>query len=137
MTALRFNQAMIDVGDLDRSIAFYEKLGLTLIVNSPGNGYARFETGDDSGTFSLHTSENPVSAGASFYFEVDDVDANVAALEKAGLSFDAPPTDQSWGWREAWTRDPDGRRIAIYHAGENRRFPAWRLKSAPQKSSSH
>jgi len=27
-------------------------------------------------------------------------------------------------------RDPDGNELCLYHAGENRRFPPWRLASA-------
>ena len=37
------------------------------------------------------------------------------------------PTDQSWLWREAYLKDPDGNLICLYHAGANRRFPPWRI----------
>jgi hydroxymethylpyrimidine/phosphomethylpyrimidine kinase len=30
-------------------------------------------------------------------------------------------------WREARLRDPDGNIIFLYHAGEARRFPPWRI----------
>jgi hydroxymethylpyrimidine/phosphomethylpyrimidine kinase len=30
-------------------------------------------------------------------------------------------------WREARLRDPDGNIIFFYKAGENRRFPPWRV----------
>ncbi|MEO1240781.1 MAG: VOC family protein [Pseudomonadota bacterium] len=126
---MNLNQITIHVSNLERSVAFYQRLGLTLIVNSPDNGYARFECADGGTTFSLHETENVHAAGASFYFEVDDVDARVSALKTAGLVFEAEPVDQRWLWREAWTRDPDGYRVAIYHAGENRRFPPWRITS--------
>lgn len=125
---MNLNQITISVASLDRSIAFYQSLGLTLIVHSPGNAYARFECPDGDTTFSLHEAAD-VEAGASFCFEVADVDATVHALEDKGVIFETPPTDQRWLWREAWTRDPDGNRIAIYHAGENRRFPPWRIKA--------
>jgi hydroxymethylpyrimidine/phosphomethylpyrimidine kinase len=36
-------------------------------------------------------------------------------------------------WREARLRDPDGNIIFLYHAGEARRFPPWRIAD-PQKS---
>ena len=42
--------------------------------------------------------------------------------------FDSGPEDQTWLWREAWLRDPDGNRLCLYHAGNNRRFPPWRVK---------
>ena len=37
------------------------------------------------------------------------------------------PVDQDWLWREARLADPSGNIICIYHAGENRRFPPWRI----------
>lgn len=125
---MKLNQITIHVSNLERSVAFYQRLGLILIVNSPENRYARFECSDGGTTFSLHETESIRAAGASFYFEVDDVDARVSALKAAGITFETEPVDQRWLWREAWTRDPDGYRVAIYHAGENRRFPPWRIK---------
>lgn len=129
---MNLNQVTMSVSDLERSIVFYQKLGLTLIVNSPENRYARFEcpcTGKGGGsTFSLHEAKEFSANGASIYFEVDDVDARIKVLKARGLIFETQAVDQSWLWREAWLRDPDGYRIAIYHAGENRRFPPWRLR---------
>jgi hydroxymethylpyrimidine/phosphomethylpyrimidine kinase len=58
---------------------------------------------------------------------MEDLDARVAALEAAGLVFLSGPQDQPWLWREARLRDPAGNEIRLYHAGENRRFPPWRL----------
>ncbi|MGZ8311582.1 MAG: VOC family protein, partial [Allosphingosinicella sp.] len=58
------------------------------------------------------------------YFEVDDVDAFVAALD---LPLSQAPADRAGLWREARLRDPSGNEICIYHAGDNRRFPPWRI----------
>lgn len=124
------NQITIDVSDLERSSRWYEALGLRKIVWSPPR-YARFECPMGSATLSLHRAEGPIACGAALYFEVADVDARVASLEAAGLAFAGPPVDQSWRWREAWTRDPDGHRICIYRAGPERRFPPWRVEPAP------
>ena len=41
-----------------------------------------------------------------------------------------PPVDQPWQWREARLRDPDGNRLCLFHAGENRLNPPWRLGNA-------
>ncbi|MGH6873253.1 MAG: GNAT family N-acetyltransferase [Rhizomicrobium sp.] len=123
---LRLNQATVPALDLARSIAFYEKLGFTLIVRA--DHYARFEVGDGTDTFSLHLSGEPAVGGPSLYFECDDLDARVAALKAEGVIFDSEPVDQSWLWREAWLTDPAGVKLCLYHAGENRRFPPWRLK---------
>lgn len=128
---MNLNQITIPVKNLAASIEFYQKLGLTLIVDSPENRYARFECPGDAATagatFSLHETDEPTNGETSLYFEAADVDARVAELKEAGLRFETEPTDQAWLWREAWTRDPDGNRVGVYQAGENRRFPPWRV----------
>lgn len=105
-------------------MSFYRKLGLTQIVDSPPR-YARFETPGGS-TLSIHNGEVG-STSTVIYFEVDDVDAAVALIQEQGLEFESEPVDQPWLWREAHLRDPAGNRLCIYRAGENRRFPPWRL----------
>ena len=40
------------------------------------------------------------------------------------------PMDMSWLWREARLADPDGHRLCLFHAGENRKHPPWRLPPA-------
>ena len=118
------NQVTVVCTDYDASVRFYRKLGLTQIVDSPPR-YARFETQRGT-TLSIHAGEAGCPS-AVIYFEVDDVDGTVAHLQKQGVEFDSEPVDQSWLWREAHLRDPAGNRLCIYHAGENRRFPPWRL----------
>jgi catechol 2,3-dioxygenase-like lactoylglutathione lyase family enzyme len=124
---MRLNQVTVPALDLERSIAFYQTLGLKLIVKS--HDYARFEVGDGSDTFSLHLTKDPSGAanGPHVYFECDDLDARVAALRTNGVVFDSDPVDQRWLWREAWLTDPAGAKLCLYHAGEMRRFPPWRL----------
>jgi len=126
---MRLNQVTVPALDVERSIAFYQTLGLRLIVKSPH--YARFELPDGESTFSIHLAENASGAanGASVYFECDDVDARVAALKAKGIKFDSDPVDQTWLWREAWLTDPAGVKLCLYKAGENRRYPPWRLSS--------
>lgn len=125
---MRLNQVTVPALDLARSIAFYQTLGLKLIVKS--DHYARFEVGDGTGTFSLHVTQDASGAanGARVYFECDDLDARVATLRSKGISFDSDPIDQPWLWREAWLTDPAGVKLCLYRAGENRRNPPWRLK---------
>ncbi len=38
--------------------------------------------------------------------------------------------DMPWLWREARLRDPDGHRLCLLRARENRKHPPWRLPSA-------
>lgn len=127
---MRLNQVTASARDLAASIAFYETLGLRLIVRN--DHYARFECPDADGgeppTFSLHLA--PDAQGVSdtvVYFEDDDLDATVARLKAAGLGFDSDPADQTWQWREARLRDPSGNSVCLYRAGPIRRFPPWRI----------
>ena len=121
------NQITVACLDYEESVAFYTTLGLHQIVASPPQ-YARFETTGGT-TFSVHTAGHvPSDSATVIYFEVDDVDAEVVRLQAAGLDFESEAQDQRWLWREARLRDPAGNRICIYTAGENRRFPPWRLQ---------
>ena len=120
------NQVTVPCLDYHESVAFYSLLGLHQIVASPPR-YARFESASGT-TFSLHAAEAPpTGSGTVIYFEVENVDAEVARLKDAGLEFEQDPKDQSWLWREARLLDPAGNSVCIYTAGENRRFPPWRL----------
>lgn len=128
---MRLNQVTAAASDLDASIAFYELLGLRLIVKSPH--YARFELPRGEATFSLHATDGaiPREHAPQLYFEVLDVDFEVRRLKHAGVAIERPPTAQDWLWYEAWLRDPAGNAICLYHAGDNRRFPPWRINPPP------
>jgi catechol 2,3-dioxygenase-like lactoylglutathione lyase family enzyme len=126
---MRLNQVTAAASDLEASIAFYQLLGLKLIVKSPH--YARFELPACEATFSLHVVEGaiPRENAPHLYFEVEDVALETRRLKLAGVVIEREPTQQSWLWHEAWLRDPAGNAICVYHAGENRRHPPWRLNA--------
>lgn len=123
---MKLNQVTLPATDLVASIAFYEKLGFVLIVKDVH--YARLENPVDLSTLSLELRSDG-GDGAHVYFECDDLDARVASLKEKGIAFDSGPKDQDWLWREAWLRDPAGNKLCLFLAGENRRFPPWRVKS--------
>ena len=112
------------------SVRFYQKLGLTLIVDSAPR-YVRFEfPSTDHGepaTLSLHGVDKEWQPAADWplvYFEVDDLGAY---LKDTGLTPLDPPETKDYLWREADILDPAGNRIRLYQAGENRRHPPWRV----------
>ena len=127
MTARNFalNQMTLGCTDYAASVTFYSMLGLTQIVDSPSNGYARFEAPNGT-TLSIHKSDGGPS-GTIIYFECEALDGWCHMLASEGVIFDQLPRDESWGWREAKLRDPCGNPICLYWAGENRRFPPWRM----------
>ncbi len=124
---MQLNQVTVGCTDYAASVDFYTRLGLTQIVDAPPR-YARFETPSGE-TFSIHAVDRIESASSNIYFECDDLDERVAALAARGIVFNMLPTDQDWGWREAWLRDPAGNPLCLYFAGTNRRFPPWRIDS--------
>ena len=126
---MNLNQVTVPSFDVEKAIDFYEKLGLKLIVKALPH-YARFELPEGDATFSLHLVESlPDGEGIYVYFESDRLDAWVKELQSKGVEFDELPEDRRWLWREARLKDPDGNRLILYYAGENRKNPPWRINS--------
>lgn len=59
----------------------------------------------------------PIGTGAvhlAFQVRREEVDACEAVLRKEGIAIVAPATDQPWGHRTMFFRDPDGNLLEIY-----------------------
>jgi len=133
---MNLNQVTVPTIDLAKAVDFYKQLGLRLIVESPPR-YARFECPEGDSTLSLHLVDKlPTGDGIRVYFEVDNLDEVVAGLLQEGIEFDHMPKDQSWLWKEAHLKDPDGNQLILFYAGRNRKNPPWRIdsKSSPGQS---
>lgn len=125
---MELNQVTLPAVDIAESVVFYQRLGFTLIVDSPH--YARFETSPGGASLSIHAVESLAGPPPTvIYFESDELDRQVAQLQAEGLVFNQLPTDQPWLWREARLSDPSGNLICLYHAGINRLNPPWRVKT--------
>lgn len=129
---MQLNQVTVSVSDVERAVRFYRTLGLVPVVLAAH--YARFVCPEGRSTFSVHRSDAPVASTTVVYFECDDLDATVKKLEAAGIVFDTPPTDREWLWREARLRDPDGNPLCLFHAGQNRIDPPWKVDAEPGSS---
>ena len=106
----RLNQVTVTGKDYAKSVDFYRRLGLRQIVDSPENGYARFETAGGA-TFSVQIDpDETISPTTAVYLECDDLDERVEQLARSGIPFEHGPRNQPWMWREA------------------RRFPPWRME---------
>lgn len=126
---MNLNQITVPSLDLTKSIPFYEKLGLKLIVKALPH-YARFECSDGDSTFSIHlVDELPQGDGIYVYFECENLDEKVQQLKEDGFQFYQEPKDESWLWREAKLKDLDGNQLILFFGGENRLNPPWKIKN--------
>jgi catechol 2,3-dioxygenase-like lactoylglutathione lyase family enzyme len=124
---MNLNQITVPSLNIPESIAFYKKIGLELIVEALPH-YARFVCPNGNATISVHLVEElPKGDGIYLYFECDDLDERVNSLKTKGVVFDELPNDKPWLWKEARLKDPDGNRLILYFAGENRLNPPWRI----------
>ena len=124
---MNLNQVTMPSLNVDLATVFYQKLGLTLIVDARPR-YVRFVCPNGQSTLSVHLVDSlPTEPGATIYFENDPLDDVVASLKDQGLVFESDPEDKPWLWREAHLRDPDRNLIILYSAGENRLNPPWRI----------
>ena len=126
---MNLNQVTIYTAKPTETAEFFQKLGLKIIVDSLPR-YARLECPDGDSTLSIQQDDSAVvSNNIVLYFECDDLDAEVERLKSLGLAFDEDPTDRPWLWRQAYLKDPNGNKICLFHAGDNRKNPPWRVKS--------
>ena len=124
---MNLNQVTIFSEKPVETVEFFQKLGLRLIVDSLPR-YARLECPDGESTLSVNIADNVVTTNTIvLYFECDDLDEKVFELKKLGLEFDEEPTDRPWLWRQAYLNDPNSNKICLFHAGENRKNPPWRV----------
>jgi len=113
--------------DLDRSVAFYERLGFeelrrmaigddatNCFMGLPGDG-ARLEL-----TFN-HGRAEPYEIGSGYghiAITVDDLDATLERLASQGIEPERPPyTVRDGGSRICFVRDPDDYRVELIERG--------------------
>ena len=126
---MNLNQVTIYCEKSVETAEFFQQLGLRLIVDSLPR-YARLECPDGESTLSIQHAENAVvTNNVVLYFECEHLDEAVASIKSKGLIFDEDPTDRPWLWRQAYLKDPNGNKICLFHAGENRKNPPWRVES--------
>ena len=110
------------IGDIDRSVAFYEALGfdevgrmpirdeaINVFMGLPGDG-ARLELTYNFGvdSYDIGTGYNHIAV------TVDDMDGTLRALADKGIEPERPPyTVREGGSRLCFVRDPDGYRIEL------------------------
>lgn len=126
---MNLNQVTIHTHKPQETAEFFQTLGLSLIVDSLPR-YARLECPDGDSTLSIQdtgTANYSLPSPIVLYFECNDLDRTVDELKSKGLMFDEDPTDRTWLWRQAYLKDPNGNKICLFYAGENRKNPPWRV----------
>jgi len=114
------------IGDIDRSVAFYEALGFeevgrmrirdeatNVFMGLPDDG-ARLELTHNDGVteYELGTGYNHIAITA------EDLDGTLANLGELGIDPEKPPyTVSDGGSRLCFVRDPDGYRIELIEKG--------------------
>ena len=107
---------VLHVSDADRAEEFYTRMlgfrvEFTGLGGAPRGGPRYFGVVRDKAAlhFSSHAGDGVV--GGIVYIVVDDVDALRSELKTRGTPVVLEPTDQTWGMRELYVRDPDGNTI--------------------------
>jgi lactoylglutathione lyase len=122
----RLGYAILFVSNLDRAIGFYrDVIGVPLRFRA--DAYAEFAT--EGAKFALvPRTELPALIGrqappdpapwpqGEVAFFVEDVDAEHARLQAAGVAVLAAPTDRPWGERTLHVADPDGNLVELTRA---------------------
>jgi lactoylglutathione lyase len=115
--------------DIDRSVAFYEKLGfeemarlpirdeaVNVFMGLPGDG-ARLELTWNKGV------DEPYEIGTGYghiALTVDDLDATLSGLAEQGIEPEKPPyTVREGGSRICFVRDPDDYRVELIERGSS------------------
>jgi predicted enzyme related to lactoylglutathione lyase len=109
-------QIHISVTDLDRSVEFYrDVLQIPMMFRVPAQPMAFFASGDVRLYLGVPTSPEFTSR-CVIYFNVEDIDAEVARLTALGEKVTTPQVVHRDGNIElwmAWLPDPDDHRIAL------------------------
>ncbi|MEV6833404.1 VOC family protein [Streptomyces sp. NPDC051133] len=97
---------------LPQSAEFYGVLGLEEVMNH-GWIMTLASPGDPTAQLSLMSEDRTAPVAPDLSIEVDDVDAAYAAMRERGAEIVHPLTDEEWGVRRFFVRDPNGRVVNV------------------------
>lgn len=107
------NLTVIRSSDIERSVLFYEALGLTLVPHLHGSGPLHYAFEERSHTFEIYPIRDALpTTSARIGFSVDALEETIAAILEVGGELIVSPQDSPWG-RRAVIRDPDGHRVEL------------------------
>lgn len=97
---------------LPRSAEFYGVLGLEEVMNH-GWIMTLASAGNPAVQLSLMTEDRTAPVVPDLTIEVEDVDAAYAAMRERGAEIVHPLSDEEWGVRRFFVRDPGGRVVNV------------------------
>lgn len=105
--------ADLHVADPSRSRAFYGTLGLDTVMDHGWVVTLAPPAGPGGVQLTLMTRDASAPVDPDVSIEVADVDAAFAAMRDAGAPIVHPLTDEPWGVRRFFVRDPDGHVVNV------------------------
>jgi catechol 2,3-dioxygenase-like lactoylglutathione lyase family enzyme len=115
-------RAYAPVKDVDKGRQFYEGVLELKVVDSNPEG-VMFECGNQSHLFMYRSAGAGTNQASTLFWDVDDIEREVADLKAKGVTFERYPQMQmtsdildGGGVKSAWFKDPDGNILAIAQA---------------------
>jgi predicted enzyme related to lactoylglutathione lyase len=104
----------IPVTDAERARKFYQDLlGLKPSLTAMEGNWVEYEIGATTIGVGCHPAWKPSRDGTSVAFEVDDIDAMIEKLKKAGVEFEMDKFESPVCFM-AVIHDPDGNRLLVH-----------------------
>jgi lactoylglutathione lyase len=114
MTEIQLNLIVIRSIDLEKSVKFYQMIGLDFVKHRHGNGLEHLSSQIGQLTFEIYPqiANADTTKGTRLGFQVINLDSIVFKLQQEGVSIVVKPTESEWG-RRAVVLDPDGHRVEL------------------------
>jgi predicted enzyme related to lactoylglutathione lyase len=104
----------IPVLDKDRAKEFYQnKLKLKPEATAMEGAWVEYQVGSVTIGVGCHPAWQPSRDGTSVAFEVDNIDAEIARLKEAGITFEMEKIETPVCFM-AQFRDPDGNKLLVH-----------------------
>ena len=117
MANIALNLVVLRSADIDRTAAFYSRLGLEFSRHRHGTGAEHLAAETLGSVFELYPLgvDGKSTPGTRIGSRVPSVDAVIAALADLPGTLVVPAANSEWG-RRAVVADPDGHRVEIVQA---------------------
>lgn len=99
--------------DMARAVAFYRRLGFTLVKGGPDAAFSSFRAGSSFVNLILRPPEERWSWWGRVIIFVDDVDGFYDRARAEGIEPHDRPRDAEWGERFVHVTDPDGHELSF------------------------